>query len=158
MASSFFIFHCKRQDECVYQQSNLLYCRSLPSVPDKPNCIEVRRCPDGGNCTASSKCRCPMPKRTEFWECRCPDMPSTQLHASQLGHEIIPSNADHHPVPLQRRPWSRIAVAPDVDLFHASYHVFVLVARGSPRIEACVVVVRKGMELWNQLVQFPLPH
>ena len=116
------------------------YCKTLPSVPDKPNCIEVRRCPDGGNCTASSKCRCPMPKRTEFWECRCPDMPSTQLHASQLGHEIIPSNADHHTVPLQRRPWSRMAVAPDVDLFHASYHVLVLVARDTPRIEACVVV------------------
>ena len=132
------------------------HCRRCP---DKPNCIEVRRCPDSENCTASSKCRCPdMPKRTEFCDCRCPDMPNTQLHASQLGHEIILSNADHHPVPLQRRPWSRIAVAPDVDLFHASYHVFVLVARDSPRIEACVVVVRKGMELWNQLVQFPLPH
>ena len=85
---------------------------------------------------------------------------SSQLHwyASQLGHDFIPSNADHHPVPLQRSPWSRLAVATDVDLFHASHHVFVLVASNSPRIEAAVVVVRKGMKFWNQLVQFPLPR
>ena len=80
-------------------------------------------------------------------------MPSTQLHASQLGHEIIPSNADHDVVPLQRTLWSCLAVAADVDLFHPAYHVLVLVARGSPRIQTAVVIVRHCMKFRHQLVQ-----